>query len=216
MCSRSVLAPFLESSSVIFKHFQAFSAPYSYDNVHTMYIRTYFKYLFYVITLNQTLLRYKQQKWCLVMFYRMVTNRKIWRKKNLEPGWADHFNKRFIWGVSKTDNPKFSTCVGRAVTPSTTHLECRCRSWLDCRSGTGTGSRDGRGGLGRLFDFTARLLLLLLLLGLSTCSLLLGPLPVLLLLLLGDVLEASLDASCAAAGWWVESQRIKKWVHTSL
>lgn len=84
-----------------------------------------------------------------------------------------------------------------------THLVCRGSSWLDRWSraggGTGTGSRDGRGGLGRLFDLTARLLLLLLLLGLSTGSLLLGPLLVLLLLLLGDVLEAGLDASCAAA-----------------
>lgn len=79
-------------------------------------------------------------------------------------------------------------------------------SWLDWWDGAGGGTgtrsrgRGRRGGLGGLFDFTARLLLLLLLLGLSTRSLLLGPLSVLLLLLLGDVLEAGLDASCAAAG----------------
>lgn len=87
--------------------------------------------------------------------------------------------------------------------PSQTHLVCLGCSWLDRWSraggGTWTRSRDGGRGLGRLFDFAARLLLLLLLLGLSTRSLLLGLLPVLLLLLLGDVLEAGLDASCAAA-----------------
>lgn len=52
-----------------------------------------------------------------------------------------------------------------------------------------------------------RLLLFLLLLGLAAGSLLVGPAAVLLLLLLGDVLEAGLDASCAAAGWSPENHR---------
>lgn len=86
---------------------------------------------------------------------------------------------------------------------------CWCCSCLDrwgwAGSGTGTCSRNRRRGLGRRLDFTARLLLLLLLLGLSTCSLLLRPLSVLLLVLLGDVLEAGLDVPCAAAGWPVKN-----------
>lgn len=145
------------------------------------------------------------------------TNFCLWTWQRVEPGWADHLNRWFIRGVSITLS-KIQHFMNPAVTPSRTHLECRCSRWLDRRnragSGTGSSSRDGRGGL--LLHLTARLLLLLLLLGLSTRSLLLGPLPVLLLLLLGDVLEAGLDASCAAAGWRVESRRIKKWVHTLL
>lgn len=61
--------------------------------------------------------------------------------------------------------------------------------------------RLGHGGrAGAPLGLTPRLLLLPLLGGLAARSLLLGPLPVLLLLLLGDVLEASLDAPGAAAG----------------
>lgn len=70
--------------------------------------------------------------------------------------------------------------------------------------GGGGGSGDGglghRGRAGAPLGFTPRLLLLPLLGGLAARSLLLGPLPVLLLLLLGDVLKASLDAPGAAAG----------------
>lgn len=80
-----------------------------------------------------------------------------------------------------------------------THLVGRGGSRQDWGSRAGTCSRDRRGGLGRLFDFTASLLLLLLLLGLTTRSLLLCPLFVFFLLLLGDVLEAGLDAPRVAA-----------------
>lgn len=70
--------------------------------------------------------------------------------------------------------------------------------WSRAWGRTGTCSRDRRRGFGSLFNLAARCLLLLLLLGLTTQPLLLSPLSVLLLFLLGDVLKAGLDASCAA------------------
>lgn len=70
--------------------------------------------------------------------------------------------------------------------------------WSRAWGWTGTCSRDRRRGFGSLFNLAARCLLLLLLLGLTTQPLLLSPLSVLLLFLLGDVLKAGLDASCAA------------------
>ncbi len=136
-------------------------------------------------------------------------------------------NTKVLWSnILCVSSWKAALCSPQRSTVKTTmtHLVCRGSSWLDwwsrARSGTGTGtcsSRDGRGGLGRRFNFTARFLLLLLLLGLPTCPLLLGPLSVLLLLLLGDVLEAGLDASCAAASWRVkklEDEKMMWRVHT--
>lgn len=64
----------------------------------------------------------------------------------------------------------------------------------------GLRSRGGRLSLSCLLYLAPRFRLLLLLLGLAAGSLLLRPLLVLLLILLGDVLEAGLDAARAAPG----------------
>lgn len=92
-----------------------------------------------------------------------------------------------------------------------THLVDRGGGRLDRRGRTGARGRTGGGwrggGLGGLLDLPTGLLLLLLLLGLPAASLLLGLLPVLLLLLLGDVLEAGLDAARAVGSWRSEDRK---------